>query len=121
MDTRTSGLRTMSITHTFRAHHAVASDPRLQQPHEHEWSLTVEIAGEEVGPGWVMDFADLRSRCASMLPNGADLNGFTGESDATAERVLDRVVATLELPNHATMVRVSLSEAPGNAVHWRAP
>lgn len=118
-DVMDQGFTTMCVEHRFRATHAVASDPLLQQPHEHEWCLSVEISGHEVPPGWIMDFADLRRRLAAIVPNGSDLNALVGQGDTTAERVRDLVVRDLVLPANAQLVEVTLTEAPGNTVRWR--
>lgn len=111
----------ISIEHHFTASHAVASDSNSSELHPHDWVLTVFVDGWKCDRlGWVMDFADLRRLVAEVIPKGQTMNEWTGLEDATAEEIVDRLAYEIEqrLPDGRQLVRLALTEAPGNIAYW---
>lgn len=110
----------ISVTESWTAHHAVANDPKNSEQHPHDWSVEVIVDGPLVGPGWVMDFAELRRIVRRVLPRGRTMNAWLCHDDATAERIAKALHDQVRrrLPAGVRMVRVVLEEGPGDRVQW---
>lgn len=110
----------------FTASHAVASDPKSCEQHQHRWKLWATVEGTLSGPGWVMDFGTLRDALRSVAPlSSPNLNLWLDDEDATNERISLRFSQRLPrlLPREVTLVALDLFELDEagnetNGVHW---
>lgn len=113
----------ISVSYSFNASHAVADDPRLSHQQRHYWTLTCYVRGDLVGPGWVMDFGDLRKIMVDVVAEvhkAGSTNAWLDHRNATAEVLVNNLARAIDyaLPETVRLVRADLEEAPGCVAHW---
>lgn len=117
----------VEIERVFKATHAIRLyDGTLEEPHEHDWRLVVEVEAAELDAiEVVMDFHELEATVERAVEplRGQDLNRLPQFFDVnpTAERVVERIFRTIaaELPSRVKLTRATITEAPGcRSVFW---
>jgi 6-pyruvoyl-tetrahydropterin synthase len=119
------------VQRTFVARHAIRlHDGSVEQPHAHDWRLTVVVGCEQLDPlGMVMDFHALEQIVDQALApaRDADFNALadfgteTGQVNPTAEHIalwLGRRIGDA-LPDAVRLISVRLREAPGCEAVWQ--
>lgn len=123
----------ITIAKTFAAAHAIfLYDGSLEPVHGHNWPVEVTIAAEQLDEiGVVMDFHVLETLVDGLVArvhnqNINDVAPFAGADgklaiNTTAERIAEWIGTEMAkgLPPHATLVSVSLGEAPGCTAIYR--
>ncbi len=110
----------LAVKREFRAAHAVTMSGDREASHEHDWGVSVVVAGRQLdGDGLLCDFHVIERRLEGVigLLQGRDLNR-TPPFDAinpTAEAVARHIADAMEptLPAGVTLSSVSVTEAPG--------
>ncbi len=116
----------LALTREFRAAHAVTMAGDREASHEHDWGVSVVVAGRQLdGDGLLCDFHVIERRLEGVigLLQGRDLNR-TPPFDAinpTAEAVARHIADAMEptLPAGVTLSSVSVTEAPGCTATYR--
>ena len=110
----------VSIERRFSATHAVTIGGRREEPHAHDWLVTVEVAGERLdADGLLCDFCALQQRLEQIVGpfDGADLNRTPpfDEMNPTAELVAKHIAERFVegLPDGVALGAVTVTEAPG--------
>ena len=116
----------LSVQRQFRATHAITMAGVREPVHEHDWLVTVVVAGEKLDQdGLLCDFLVIQRELDRII---GDLN----ERDLNATPPFDRVNPTAEhvarhiaeqaaeaMKSHATVSRVTVTEEPGCAATYR--
>jgi 6-pyruvoyltetrahydropterin/6-carboxytetrahydropterin synthase len=110
----------------FRAIHAVTVDGRPESAHDHDWHVTVVVAGPSLGAeGLLCDFhvverqleqvlAPLRDRDLNETPPFDHVNP---SAEMVARHIADAIGPGL--PQGVSLAAVSVTEAPGCTATYR--
>ena len=116
----------LSVQRQFRAAHGITIAGEREPSHEHDWQVTVVVAGEELDEdGLLCDFLLIQRELDRIIGdlNERDLNATPpfDELNPTAEHVA-RHIAEQAAEAMKSMVRVShvtVTEEPGCAATYR--
>lgn len=116
----------LSVTRRFFATHRVREpDGNLEPPHEHDWRVTVTVAGERLDEGGLLvDFGLIQRALDEVLAPlaGRDLNEVPAFAARlpSAEHVALHIAEQVGgiLPAAVRLTRVEVEEQPGCTVGW---
>ncbi len=110
----------VSIERVFRATHAIMMAGERETTHEHQWRVSVAVAGGQLDEdGLLCDFHVLEQLLEGVAGRwqGRDLNQTPpfDRVNPTAENIAAHIAETLvgDLPPSVSLTRVSVTEAPG--------
>lgn len=119
----------LSVQREFRASHALLIGGEREKPHEHDWGITLVVAGASLDEdGLLCDFHDLETSLDEVIKpfRDADLNQtrpfdrFNPTAEAVAKYIAESVSGRLGDTVHVD--RVSVIEAPGcQATYFMPP
>lgn len=116
----------LSVQRQFRATHAITMAGVREAGHEHDWLVTVVVAGEELDEdGLLCDFLVIQRELDRIIGdlNERDLNATPpfDELNPTAEHVARHIAeqAAEALKPHAQVSSVTVTEEPGCAATYR--
>ncbi|UCD74669.1 MAG: 6-carboxytetrahydropterin synthase [Phycisphaerales bacterium] len=116
----------LSVQRKFRAAHAITICGEQEDGHEHDWQVTVVVAGRELDEdGLLCDFLVIQRELDRIIGdlNDRDLNATPpfDRLNPTAEHVAKHIAeqAAEALKSQATVSRVTVIEEPGCAATYR--
>jgi 6-pyruvoyltetrahydropterin/6-carboxytetrahydropterin synthase len=121
----------LSIEREFRAAHAITIAGEREAPHDHDWRVRLIVAGPALDDdGLLCDFHELERRLDETIApfRDVDLNRTPpfDRINPTAECVARHIGEQVNgngshpsLPNGATVLSVSVTEAPGCCATYR--
>lgn len=113
----------IQVDRVFSAAHAIRlADGAVEPLHGHDWQVAVAVGADRLDAmQCVMDFHELERIIDAVLEpwRNANLNDCRpfvgGEINPSAERVAETIAHAVadELPDHVSLLRVAVGEAPG--------
>jgi 6-pyruvoyltetrahydropterin/6-carboxytetrahydropterin synthase len=116
----------LAVERDFSAAHALAMSGRRESAHDHDWRVSVTVAGRRLDrDGLLCDFHLIEQKLETVLGglHNRDLNR-TPPFDSvnpTAEMVARHIAEAIEpaLPEGVVLTGVSVTEAPGCTATYR--
>ncbi|MHC4413912.1 MAG: 6-pyruvoyl trahydropterin synthase family protein [Planctomycetota bacterium] len=114
----------LAVERVFRAAHAVTMGPTCETPHDHDWRVTVVVAGDALDDdGLLCDFHLIERELEDVIAGLAnrDLNATPpfDRLNPTAEHLARYIAEAIELPDGVALVSVGVAEAPGCVATYR--
>ncbi len=118
----------LAIQSSFTAAHALVIDDQRETPHQHDWKVTVEVAGDQLDrDNLLVDFHELERILEEIIApfRESDLNQIHpfDIENPTAERVAEYIACAFDglMPARygARLKAVRLTEAPGCVATYR--